>query len=78
MNAQCALGGLCCRDVVARFWFCFFVSQLVSARPVWCMLALPVTPCLSLFAFLCVRKCHVNVSGAGNVPGRLLCWPGNG
>lgn len=23
MNPQCALGGLCCQDVVARLWFCF-------------------------------------------------------
>lgn len=62
----------------AGMWFkALVVSQVVSACPVRCMLALPVTPYLSLFAFLCVKKCHVKASGAGNVPGRSPCWPGN-
>lgn len=74
MSPQCALGGSLLPGCGSRLWFCFPAGVCL---PVRCMLALPVTPCLSLFAFLCAKKCHIKASGAGNVPGRSPCWPGN-
>lgn len=73
MNPQCALGGLCCQDVVARLWFCFPSGVCLPGL----VHSVPITSCLSLFAFLCVKKCHIKASGAGNIPGHSPCWPGN-
>lgn len=44
--------------------------------PAWSVFVLLETPCLSLFAFLYVKKRHVKASGAGNVPRYSPCWLG--
>lgn len=70
VRPHCGLVGVpCCWELVAGLRFCFPASVCLPGQHV---LALLLTPCLSLFAFLCVKKCHVKALGAGNVLGAHL------